>query len=632
MSELGMYLGIAIGCLALLGVCGGILYRKYRQDMRVKVTHEQHIQDRLQQVADLNLPPFYVDHELDPVCIYEHELPPDVLPPVQPIFVHSASSDEGMLIPPEDDPLFAQGNGNGNAARSPESPSANNNQPAMHFSPAIESNAGATGVVTIPGVLNASGPAVGGEGYFDLAIMPTLPTAAAAMSPSPRPTTPSSIFSASSVPVPRPINQEMLNLARVRAPPSYDVPNVVVDRSPLYHPFTHSSHSVSSPFTPYSEDGHHHQGQDDYFGHGRLRAHTISHPSSSASPNQSFLQQLQRQHQQHQQQQRQQTERGGAGGGDGEEDLPATPRYSLEFPSDVPHEHHLEHHQRSRALYDNSVLGSPPSSHSLSPLPQALSPGSFSSRSSWDYYERDSSTVIRLNDRTPSISSLPGSHSSSPLLMFETTTTTAAAATATTRTPRRSPAGLRARASTLGESSRALMQRMHSLLRHSTSYSGSRDSTPATSPRLGPAAESSLSSSSPQEGAAVQMVGLGLEYGGHYVAPEPLQLDQIETQEQEQVHDDQVVVVVDEPEEDTSDISLPPSSAPSGPTSQHTLPSTVPLTSDSELEHESAVDEVAEEEEKAEEEVDDDQSVSKAQHQLSPSEPMQTIPMPLAVS
>ncbi|KAF9339704.1 hypothetical protein BGZ91_005020 [Linnemannia elongata] len=213
--------------------------------------------------------------------------------------------------------------------------------------------------------------------------------------------------------------------------------------------------------------------------------------------------------------------------------------------------------------------------------------------------------------------------------MFETTTTTAAA-TATTRTPRRSPAGLRARASTLGESSRALMQRMHSLLRHSTSYSGSRDSTPATSPRLGPAAESTLSSS-PQEGAAVPMVGLGLEYGGHYVAPEPLQLDQIETQEQEQAHDDQVVVVVDEPEEDTSDVSLPPSTAPSGPTSQHTLPSTAPLTSDSELEQESAVDEVAEEEEKTEEE-EDDESVSKAQHQLSSSEPMQTIPMPLAVS
>lgn len=126
------------------------------------------------------------------------------------------------------------------------------------------------------------------------------------------------------------------------------------------------------------------------------------------------------------------------------------------------------------------------------------------------------------------------------------------------------------------------------------------------------------------------MVGLGLEYGGH-VAPEPLQLDQTATQEQERVHD-QVVVIVDEPEEDISDISLLPSTASSGPTSQHTLPSTVSPTSDSEQEHDSAVEEVAEEEDKAEEEEEEDAGVSKTQHQLTPPEPMQTIPMPLAVS
>lgn len=128
------------------------------------------------------------------------------------------------------------------------------------------------------------------------------------------------------------------------------------------------------------------------------------------------------------------------------------------------------------------------------------------------------------------------------------------------------------------------------------------------------------------------MVGLGLEYGGH-VAPEPLQLDQTEPQEQEQVHD-QIVATVDEPEEDTGDISLSPSTAPSGPTSQQVFPSTVPSSSDSEQEHESAVDEVAEEGQNAEEEdeEDDDESVSKTQHQLTPPEPMQTIPMPLAVS
>ncbi|KAF9149832.1 hypothetical protein BG015_008344 [Linnemannia schmuckeri] len=611
MSELGMYFGIAIGCIALLGVSGGILYRKYRQDRLVKVAHEQQTQERLQQVADLNLPPFYIDHELDPVCIYEHELPPDVLPPVQPIFVHSASTDEVMLVPPENDHFFGQGNGNG--AQTPlESPSTTNNStnehPAMFFSPAIEANAETGERPATPGVLTTSGPAIGGEGYFDLAIMPTPPPpAVVSMSLSPRPTTPSSIFStSSSAPVPRPINQEMLNLARVRAPPSYDVPNVVVDRSPLYHPSTHSPHSVSSPFTSYSEDSHQ-QMQDDYFGHVRLRAHTFSHPSSSQFPNQSFLQQLQSQHQQQQQQQQME------GGEEREEQLPETPRYSLEFPSDVPHEHHLEHHQRSRALYDNSVSGSP----------QALSPASFSSRSSWDYYDRDNGTIVRLQDQSPSISSLPGSHSSSPLLMFETTTTT--------RSSRRSPGGggLRARASTLGESSKALMQRMHSLLRHSTSYSGSRDSTPATSPHLAPVTiegSSSASGSSSTQGGGMPMVGLGLEYGGH-IAHEPQQI-----QERNRA---QVVVVVDGPEEEEctgTSISAFPSSASLGSVSQHTLPSTVSLSSDNEQDRESSVTDVAEEEDEEEEEEEENRSVSKTQRQHAPPEPMQTMPMPLAVS
>jgi hypothetical protein len=51
MSELGMYFGIAVGCIALLGVCGGILYRKYQQEKQVKVAFEQQTQERLQQVA-----------------------------------------------------------------------------------------------------------------------------------------------------------------------------------------------------------------------------------------------------------------------------------------------------------------------------------------------------------------------------------------------------------------------------------------------------------------------------------------------------------------------------------------------------------------------------------------------------
>ncbi|KAG0286039.1 hypothetical protein BGZ96_009801 [Linnemannia gamsii] len=605
--SLGMYIGIAIGCIALLGVSSGIIYHKYHQDKQVKVNFEQQAQERLQQVADMNLPPFYIDHELDPVCIYEHELPPDVLPSVQPILVHS-TSDEAMQIPPEEDPFFAHSS----------LPNNSNNQ--QFASAALISSAT---------TVNSSGAPT--EGYFDLTNMPTLPPPAAAVS-SPHTTTPSSTFAASSFPTPRPINQEMLDLARVRAPPSYDIPNLVVDRSPLYHPSTHlfSPPSPSPHFTPYSEGSLHHQhqpGQDDYFGHVRLRAHTFSHPSSLQSPNQSFLQQLQQQvgHDRTNQQQSQ---------GEEEEDLPATPRYSLEFSSDIPHEHHLEHHQRSRVLYDNSFLESSQSTYSF-PL-EAHSPASFSpssSRTSWDYYDQDQGPSIRLHARTSSTSSLPGSHASSPLLVFETTTTPA-------RT-RGSSGGRRTRSSTLGESSRALMLRMHSLLRHSTSYSNSRDSTPTTSPSLAPADgySSSASGLSAQgSGGGVPMVGLGLEYGGH-VAPEPLQHDWAQDQNQEHT----VFVIVDESEGggDTttataSNISSPPMTS-SVPISLRAVPSTVSQSSTDEQESVSTsevtvvVEEKAEEEEEEEEE-DEDESVSKTQHQHAAPEPMQTIPMALAVS
>ncbi|KAG0380055.1 hypothetical protein BGX24_010369 [Mortierella sp. AD032] len=621
MSELGMYFGIAIGCIALLAVSGGIIYRKHRQDARVKVAVEQETQDRLQQVVDLNLPPFYIDHELDPVCIYEHELPPDVLPPVQPIFVHSAT-DDSMLIPPEDDPLIAHSS----AAREVQSPSiasTTNDHPAILFSPAITIDHSETGRSGTS--LNAAQVQ---ESYFEPINMPTPPPQAALFSPAmQRPTTPPSVFSSYSIPtVPRSINQEMISLARVRAPPSYDVPNVVVDRSPLYHPSTH----ISSPYTSYAEDGH---SQSDYFGHVRNRAHTFSHPSAS-SPNQAFLQQLQQHHRQqqqsHQEQQYHQSQE--------EEDLPQTPRYSLEFPSDVPHELHLEQHQRSRAQYDNSVL--------------IQSPSSFTTITSWDYEQEG----IQLRDRlSPSFStqSQPGSHTSSPLLMFEQTTTFTSPGSNSSSSRRGSRPGLRARASTLGESSKAMVQRMHSLLRNSTSAQ-SRDSTPASSPRLAAASTlgGGVGSFEGEGSASVPMVGLGLglEYGGH-VAPEQV----VPTQEREREHG-QFVVVVDEPVEETEDnaaaivnnpitASTSPSPAAaqfSGPISlrsPHSIESLTHTLSINNVKYEDASEEADNADSDTndkEEEVSEDESVSKTQHQhpqpLPSAEPMATMPMPLAVS
>ncbi|KAF9134485.1 hypothetical protein BGW39_006945 [Mortierella sp. 14UC] len=540
MSELRMYFGIAVGCIALLGICGGIIYRKYRQDVKVKLAVEQEIQDRLQHVVDLNLPPFYIDHELDPVCIYEHELPPDVLPPVQPIFVHSAS-DDSMLIPPEDDPLVAH-----STATAPSIASTTNDHLAMLFSPAIAVNNVETG--REGSTLNAAQTQ---DGYFAPVNTPTPPLQAAFFSPVMRcPTTPSSVLSSSIPTVARSINQEMIVLARVRAPPSYDVPN------------------------------------GDYFGHVRIRAHTFSH-SSSSSPTQAFLQQLQQQHFHYQQERAD------------EETLPETPRYSLEFPADVPHEHHLKQHQRSRTHYDNSS-----GSNSMT-RPR----------------------LIRWQEAIPS----------SPLLMFEQTTTTSSSR-------RGARPVLRARASTLGESSKALMQRMHSLLRHSTS-ARSRDSTLASSPRLAAASIEGGGSSTSSGGAGVPMVGLGLglEYGGH-IASEQV----IPVQDQDQAYE-QIVVVVDEPEEEENAagtasaagaLAAVPTALPSGPISLHSSPSTESLAltvSPENDEYENAPEQAHSADKEEEDEAGEDESASKAQHQHAPQpapsvEPMATMSMPLAVS
>ena len=58
MSAVGMYFGIAIGCVSLVGVCGAILYHKYRQDLKAEQAVEQavaqELQERLQQVAGVH--------------------------------------------------------------------------------------------------------------------------------------------------------------------------------------------------------------------------------------------------------------------------------------------------------------------------------------------------------------------------------------------------------------------------------------------------------------------------------------------------------------------------------------------------------------------------------------------------
>ncbi|KAG0207252.1 hypothetical protein BGX28_001471 [Mortierella sp. GBA30] len=402
-DQAGTYAGIAVGTVGLLAIGGVILYRKHQQDLRDLAANEQAIQERLQHVVDMNLPPFYVDHELDPVCIYEHELPPDAVPPVQPILVHSTS--EEHIIPLEDDPLAPSTavrpafQREFSSFRFPSSSSSNNNigrsADEHHSFPSLSSTI-ANGEIT-----NEEASLAPAQQSHAVEVL-TLPTApdAATISSSPVLTSPIATS-------PRLINEEMLSLARLPAPPSYHVPNRVIDRSPVHH--HHHSHSVSD-ISHWTDSSRH---QDDYFGNVRIRSHTFSHPSPQHVP---------RHHQR-----------------DGQEDLPPTPRYSLEFPSHVPHQHHLEQYRRARELH---VMRS--SSSSSPVISQTGSEGRMQGPQAILMHERSYSQPYNMPWFTYSANFEDGLGQGQR---------------------RQGRPGVRARASTIGESSKLLMQRMQSLWR-----------------------------------------------------------------------------------------------------------------------------------------------------------------------
>ncbi|KAI1311953.1 hypothetical protein EDD11_003233 [Mortierella claussenii] len=69
-----IYVASFAGMVVLLGVFGCFIYRKHLQEVRELRRREEVVQQRRQQVIDENLPPFYVDHRRDPLCVYEHEV------------------------------------------------------------------------------------------------------------------------------------------------------------------------------------------------------------------------------------------------------------------------------------------------------------------------------------------------------------------------------------------------------------------------------------------------------------------------------------------------------------------------------------------------------------------------------
>ncbi|KAF9578633.1 hypothetical protein BGW38_005475, partial [Lunasporangiospora selenospora] len=380
------YTLIAIGAIALFAIGAAIIYHRHQKDVKTR-----HMIQQAMEQAVLNRMHHVADHEMDPVCIYEEELPPGSAP-IQPILVHSNSHQDDLAhIPPEEDPLVATATSpslrralSADSANEILAEDANGRlesasvvMVAAHSILPVSSVQPSLDQVTLAGDPTdgadpspaTSVPLPHGLG-IDLALLPpaandSFPSMSSVHSPS----TPASSLLASSPPQPyhpatppvpaRFLSAEMINMARLRAPPSYDVPNVVINRSPPLEslpqlhlrPSHHLRHLHSHPQplqmvvdstmgnTPIAPP-------EDYFGqqHARARSHTFSHPATQV----------------HQQM---------------DDDVQVeTPRYSLEFPSHIPHEIHMERHHHARALF---LSQSPSTTPALTPS-LSVGDGSFS--------------------------------------------------------------------------------------------------------------------------------------------------------------------------------------------------------------------------------------------------------------
>ncbi|KAF8972417.1 hypothetical protein BGZ46_010087 [Entomortierella lignicola] len=491
MVAAGAIAGIVIGSIIIVAACGGIMYyyKEYIVSSFATNTRQEMTRVQRQVSVDETVPPDYIDHALDPVCVYEHELPPDVVAPVQPILVHTTSSEH--IISPEEDPLFV----------SSHSLPRDGSYIAI---PAITTSFSAD-MEEINTVSNLNVDESERQGASDSlsqrSITPNLPTpgssvtsitASSLRTPSLSSYSPLSIASS-----PRFVDQNMLNMARLTSPPSYEVQNRVVSRSPLGNPRSHHhQHSRSTSDTHQfmlSPATIQRPPQEDYFSQVRTRSHTFSHPEPF-QPHVAAAQQTQ-----------------------GE--LPSTPRYSLEFPSNVPHERHLEEHQRARSQYpmwessiyreDGDEQGNNEQSIDM-PFAQVYTP------------PRQSSGLFTPNTTDAVFGSGSPSGSSN-------------------RQRRAGPVGARPRATTIGESSKLLIQKMQSLWKKTPEIGGG-----GFSPRLVNSSTPNLHQQQQEEMGESGIIGLGIQqYHDH--GHETVQ--HVEEGEAEVENSDSVAIVV-EPEDD----------------------------------------------------------------------------------
>ncbi|KAG0326989.1 hypothetical protein BG000_001169 [Podila horticola] len=313
-KEVAVYVSAFIGMTGIMGVFALVIYRKHQRQLQQNLAHIQIIHDRRQQAIDLNLPPFYVDHVRDPV-VHDHA------PTLEAVVVESRN---GQIYSPSSSQSSS-------LSASPDFSSG----PFAIVATDLESNLGGRESILPP----LTRPRV---------TFSSTSTSTSSAASAPAPTSSSSL-------VPEIVPAE-IGLSDLPPPPSYEVPNTVVERSPTLELSPTSGSTVlalclalGSNASALSLSLAPSLAATSSSISNTLEQDEVSVSASVDNTNDNFLeiQQIQRQTLSSGQQHLRHLSY--------DSSAFETPRYSAEFDPSVPHEVHLQQYRRARALSDAST-------------------------------------------------------------------------------------------------------------------------------------------------------------------------------------------------------------------------------------------------------------------------------------
>ncbi|KAG0217620.1 hypothetical protein BGX33_010017 [Mortierella sp. NVP41] len=95
-TQVAIYIYAFLGMTAFMGLFAGLICHRHRKMVNQHRAYERMAQERMQQVQEENLPPFYIDHVRDRACVFEGELPPDNFPRALEVVVVRPRRQESM--------------------------------------------------------------------------------------------------------------------------------------------------------------------------------------------------------------------------------------------------------------------------------------------------------------------------------------------------------------------------------------------------------------------------------------------------------------------------------------------------------------------------------------------------------